>query len=197
MPRPSRINEKRREVIPVLADAFTELGYRRATTQALAKRCGLQENILYRLWPSKKAMFVAAIDYVYEFSEKTWLKLLESAPADGNSARRMLEYEASHHGEFGHYRIIFTGLAETDDPEICDALRSMFTRFHRFLLAQIAAHRGVRKMKSPVPADLAAWAIIGLGTASNIGRELGALSEAERKQLIGKVGRLLLEGRGA
>ena len=45
-----------------------------------------------------------------------------------------------------------------------------------------------------LPADLAAWAVIGLGTVSNIARELGALSDADRRRLIQTVGRQLLEG---
>ena len=49
MPRPSKADERRRELLPLVAEAFSELGYRRATTAELAARCGVQENILYRL----------------------------------------------------------------------------------------------------------------------------------------------------
>ena len=56
MPRVSRLAEKRRELLPIVARAFADLGYRRTTTAALAGSCGVQENILYRLWPDKKAM---------------------------------------------------------------------------------------------------------------------------------------------
>ena len=194
MPRPSRLREQRHELLPVLAKAFTTLGYRRATTAALAKRCRVRQNILYRLWPDKKAMFLAAIDYVFEFSEQTWLRLLDNSGQSGSPAQRLLEFESKHHGEFGHYRIVFTGLAEADDPDIREALRRMFQRFHRFVLVQITAHRRGDKRPASFPADLAAWAVIGLGTASNIGRELGALTDADRKRLITQVGRALLEG---
>jgi len=194
MPRPSRIREKRASLLPVLADAFTELGYRRATTAALAERCGVQENILYRLWPDKKAMFVAAIEYVYDFSEQTWLRLLERRRGEGSAAQRLLAFEAEHHGEFGHYRIIFAGLSEADDPDVREALRRVYARFHRFLLGQIVGHRQAAPAPQALPADLAAWAVIGLGTVSNIARELGALSDADRRRLIQTVGRQLLEG---
>ena len=49
MPRPDRSPDRRRELAPVLARAFAELGYRRATTAELAERCGVQEKALYRL----------------------------------------------------------------------------------------------------------------------------------------------------
>ncbi|MBI1849145.1 MAG: TetR/AcrR family transcriptional regulator [Planctomycetes bacterium] len=197
MARQNLNREKRSELLPIIARAFTELGYRRATTAELAKRCKVQENILYRLWSDKKAMFLAAIEWVYEFSEQTWLRLLDDGGTGASSAQRLLEFEAKHQGEFGHYRIIFTGLGETDDPEIADALRSMFKRFHRFLLAQILAHRKSGSKRSTPQAELTAWAVIGLGTAANIGRELGLLSDADRRRLIGEIGRVLLEGEGA
>jgi AcrR family transcriptional regulator len=197
MPRPSQRREQRDELLPILAAAFTQLGYRRTTTAALAERCGVQENILYRLWPDKKAMFLAAIEYVYDFSEQTWLRMLERSRGPGSAARRLLEFESQHHGEFGHYRIIFSGLGETDDPEIRDALKRLFARFHRFLLGQIVAHRSGAAAGSALSAETAAWGVIGLGTIVNIGRELGMLSDPHRKQLIGDVGERLLEGGSA
>lgn len=191
MPRPSQSIEKRRELLPTLASAFTELGYRKATTAALAARCGVRENILYRLWPDKKAMFLAAIEFTYEFSEQTWLRLLGRAKEQGSAAERLLRFETVHHGEFGYYRIAFMGLAESSDPEIREALRRMYARFHRFLLAQIEAHRE-GSSAAALSAELAAWAAIGLGTMVSIGRELQLLSDAERSRLMGDVGRRLL-----
>ena len=81
MPRRNQTNEKRRELLPIVARAFAERGYRRTTTAELAERCGVQENILYRLWPDKKAMFIAAIGYVYDLSVAIWSRLLKEADA--------------------------------------------------------------------------------------------------------------------
>lgn len=208
MPRRSLTAEKRRDLLPVIARAFTRLGYRRTTTAELAKRCGVRENVLYRVWPSKKAMFLAAIEYVYDYSEDTWLRLLAGERRDGGTARRLLEFESTHHGEFGHYRILFTALGETDDPDIRAALERVYTRFHRFLVAQILAHRGGErsapatravsaKNRRGVSAELSAWALIGLGTVANICREVSLISAADRRRMIAEVGRTLLEGGAA
>lgn len=193
-------------MLPVIAAVFTQLGYRRATTAELSRKCGVQENILYRLWPDKKAMFLAAIDFVYDFSETTWLRLLEKNRKAGTSALQLLEFESVHHGEFGHYRILFSALGETDDADIRAALQRVYARFHRFLLGQIVAHRGAEKSNagrktpasgkgSELPAELAAWSLVGLGTVTNIGRELGLFSAAQRRELIGQAGRTFLSGK--
>jgi AcrR family transcriptional regulator len=194
MPRANQTREKRRELIPIVARAFAELGYRRTTTAELARRCGVRENILYRLWPDKKAMFIGAIGYVYESSVAIWARVLAEDDGQQTAAERLLAYEAEHYGEFGHYRIIFAGLSETDDPEIRAALADMYQRYQRFLREQISAHRAQRPDATPPDLVLAAWAVVGLGTVASIGRELGLLGDRQRRRLIADVGRMLLEG---
>ena len=192
MARPNQSEDRRREFIPILARAFAELGYRRTTTAELAQRCCVRENILYRLWPDKKTMFIAVIDYVYDLSAAIWGRLLAEGDGQRSAAERLLEYESTHHGEFGLFRIVFAGLSETDDPEIRTALADMYRRYHRFIKTQIAAHRGASPSPHPTDETLAAWAIIGLGTVANIGRELGLLDDKTRRNLLAALGAGLL-----
>ncbi len=198
MARPNRSEEKRTQILPKLARAFVTLGYRRAATAELARLCGVREVTLYRLWPDKRSMFIAAIAYVYALSEATWRRLEQ--PDDGDlrtTAERVLHYESSHHGEFSHYRLVFAGLSESDDPEIRAALGSMFRRFVAFLRERVAEHRAARGVSTGdarhrEDAERVAWAFIGLGTVSNIARELGLLAGRSRQRLIGAIGERLL-----
>lgn len=194
MSRPNQSPERRAQLIPIVARTFSEFGFRRTTTALLAERCGVRQNILYRLWPDKRAMFIAAIEHVYETSRRIWEGLLEASRGDATPAERLLDHEASHLGEFGLYRIIFAGLNETDDPAIRAALGEMYRRFHRFIQERIVEHRACRGGGSAPAPPLAAWAVLGLGTIASIGRELGLLSDRRRRRLIGEVGRLALAG---
>jgi len=194
MPRPNRSAERREELLPILAEAFAQVGYRKATTAELARRCGVQETILYRLWDDKKAMFLAAIDHVFERSLSVWDALLVGSGPKGTGAERILAHEATHHGEFGLYRVLFTGLDEVDDDEVRRHLRATYRRFQRYIRERIVEHRASRGIRSGVDPDAAAWAVLGLGTISSIGREVGLLSSAARRELLSEVGRTLLEG---
>jgi AcrR family transcriptional regulator len=194
MARRSQLYEKRRELLPIVARTFAELGYRRTTTAELARRCEVQENILYRLWPDKKAMFVAAINYVYELSVDTWQRLLRDDGDGCSPAERLLTYESEHHGEFGYYRIVFAGLSETDDSEVREALADMYRKYQRFIEREIAGHRQRCGQAGGVSALLAAWAVVCLGTVTSIARELGLLGERQRHRLFRDVGQLLLSG---
>jgi len=194
MPRPDRSPERRRELAPVLARAFAELGYRRATTAELASRCGLQEKALYRLWSDKRAMFLAALDQVFAESEATWERLARETRGGESTAERLLAHEAEHHGEHRLYRIIFAGLSETDDPVIRDALAALYGRFQRLIQGQLERHRKHRRRAADLEPALAAWAVVGLGTVANIGRELELLPARQRSRLLGEAGALLLGG---
>lgn len=192
MARPNRSDERRREFVPAIAATFAELGYRRATTAALAERCGLQEQALYRLWPDKRAMFIAAIEHVADNSERVWQQQADLSRADTTAAERVLTHEARHLGEFGLYRILFAGFSETDDEQIAAALRAAYERMLAFISAQVEAHRRQRRTADLPSPLLTAWALLGLGTATNLGRELGLLGDRARQQLFAQLGAHLL-----
>ncbi|RME37199.1 MAG: TetR/AcrR family transcriptional regulator [Planctomycetota bacterium] len=194
MPRPNRLREQRQRLLPVVAEAFAELGYRRATTAELARRCGVQENILYRLWSDKKAMFIASIDYAYQRAVASWRSVLERGDDPHAAVLGLLEHEASHSGESGLHRLVFAGLNETDDPDIRASLRRMYGRFHRFIHEQIARYREGAKTKGLPEAALSAWAIVALGNLAHIGRDLHLLGIRAQRRLIRTVGRFLLDG---
>jgi AcrR family transcriptional regulator len=188
MSRKNLSDERRRELVAVIAAAFAELGYRRATTALLAERCGVQETTLYRLWPDKRAMFVAAIEYVGSNSEDIWRQAMAAGDNSRSAAQRVLEYESAHLGEFGLYRILFAGWSETDDEQIAAALRGVYARFLRFIRERVAEHRAAVSPPELPAADLTAWALVGLATAANLGRELGLLGDRKRRQLLAEVG---------
>lgn len=196
MARPNQLHEKRAEFLPIVAKAFAELGYRRATTAELAERCGVQQNILYRIWPDKRAMFVAAIGYVFDHAAGIWTRVLDAEATRGErgtTASRLLAYESENIGQFGNHRIIFAGLNETDDPEIRAALSRMYARYQRFVRDHVVDHRAARGKAATDEAEMIAWAIIGLGTVTTISRELGLQDAASRQRTMHRMGSLLLD----
>lgn len=192
MARPNRSAERRADLIRTVAATFAELGYRRTTTTVLAERCGLQEQALYRLWPDKRAMFVAAIEFVGDHSEQVWRRVLGERSGSGTGAERVIAHEARHLGEVGFYRILFAGFSETDDAVIAEALQHMYGKLLRFMGAQIDVHRGSKRAADLPSAPWTAWALVGLATATNLGRELGLLGTRARQQLFEGVGKHLL-----
>jgi AcrR family transcriptional regulator len=194
MPRPSTADQRRRDLLPTIAEVFARTGYARATTAELAQRCAVPENTLFRLWGGKKGMYLAALDHLYERTIGTWSRHLARAGGAPSAAELLLDHEGRHYGEHGLYRIVFTGLSEIDDPDIRGALRTMYRRFHAFVAERITAHRGrtARGAEGRRVAQLA-WTVIGMATVAGIGRELGLVSRAQQRELFSGTGRALLD----
>jgi AcrR family transcriptional regulator len=60
-PRP-RCERRREEILEAAARVFAEHGYADGDTQALADALGVGKGTLYRYFPSKEALFLAAVD---------------------------------------------------------------------------------------------------------------------------------------
>lgn len=178
MARPSKNQERREAYLPVLAEAFVELGYRRATTAVLASRLGIRENQLYRIWPDKKSMFIDMIDYVYQRSRKHWQQVIDNRPETQSPIEALRDYTAEHYSDDRMYRVVFAGLSETDDPDVRAALRRMYKRYHAFLVELIGSDKN-----DPV-ATMQAWLLVGAGVVCDLGIELNTLTKKERRSLV-------------
>ena len=192
MPRPSQIDEQRKKLLPIVCQTFSELGYRRTTTAVLAARCEVRENILYRLWDDKKAMFLAAIEDIFESRAAAWHGLMQDQPGPGERIQRLVAYESEHQGEFGFYRIVFTALVETDDGDIRDSLTRMYRRFHQLVMGQIQSEN--ESGDNGLGVSDAAWGLMGLATISNIIRELNLLGPRQRQRMFAAVAGQLVDG---
>lgn len=192
MARPKKTEEQSRKLLPIVCQVFSELGYRRTTTAELAQRCEVRENILYRLWPDKKAMFVAAIDDIFRSRAEKWNEILADRPGPANAVERIIEYESHHQGESGFYRIVFTALTEADDDDIRVALVGMYKRFHQLVCRQIQTGHGSGDLESGLPTEMAAWGLLGLATIANIIRELKLLPPRQRERMFAAVAKCLV-----
>lgn len=59
-------DERRAAVIDAALIEFSHAGYAGTTTQAIADRVGVSQPYLFRLFPSKKALFLAAIERCWQ-----------------------------------------------------------------------------------------------------------------------------------
>lgn len=58
------LTERREEILDAATELFAEGGYSDAVTQRLAERLGVGKGTLYRHFPSKRDLFLAAVDRV-------------------------------------------------------------------------------------------------------------------------------------
>ncbi len=194
MSRPSKADERRQKLLPLVAEAFSELGYRRATTAEIASRCGVQEITLYRLWPDKKVMFVAAIDFLFVRRMDKWQAALDKSEREQSRGSRLIELTGKDLGEQGLYRIIFAALSETDDPDVKEALQHLYRKYHVRVETEVARYREQRDVGDVPQDDDTAWVLIGLVAFMNIALDLKLMSARKRQQLFSTMTPFLLNG---
>lgn len=177
--------------LPKISQCFATNGFRGTTTAKIAKACDVRENVLYRIWPSKKEMFLDCIEHIYELTMTLWQELPE--PTEGRTrAEMILVYQAEDHGLLRYYRLVFAGLLE-DDPDIRKALRDLYRRFHVFLKQTTDDHRTRKGISDSLELDNSAWALMGLAAMVDIQRELRLLPAADREKFMIESGTEILE----
>lgn len=186
-------DEKREEFLPKISQCFADNGYRGTTTAKLSKTCGVRENVLYRIWPSKKEMFLDCIEHIYEVSMALWNELEANQPDGKTRAELILHYQAKDHGLLRYYRLVFAALME-DDPDIRKSLRNLYRRFQSFLATATAEHRQLRGISTKLDPSTSAWAIMGIAAMVDIQRELRILPSGDREEFLINTGLQLLDG---
>ena len=66
--------ERREEVLRAAAVAFADGGYQGTTTQDVADRAGISQPYIFRLFSSKKELFLAVVEDCFKRTDRTFAK---------------------------------------------------------------------------------------------------------------------------
>ena len=58
--------ERRAQLVDAAVEEFAQAGLAGASTEAIAKRAGISHAYLFRLFPTKRALFAATVDHVFD-----------------------------------------------------------------------------------------------------------------------------------
>ncbi|GAA3235531.1 TetR family transcriptional regulator [Actinocorallia longicatena] len=74
--------ERRESVILAAMSEFARGGYQGTSTEAIAKRVGVSQPYLFRLFPNKRAIFLAACLRCMEATKSTFVEAAKDLPVD-------------------------------------------------------------------------------------------------------------------
>lgn len=69
-----KAEERREEVLRAASAAFAEGGYRGTTTEDVARRAGISQPYIFRLFGSKKELFIAVVEACFDRTVETFEK---------------------------------------------------------------------------------------------------------------------------
>ncbi|MGN9781388.1 TetR/AcrR family transcriptional regulator [Nonomuraea sp. ZG12] len=145
-------------IIEAVLDELAESGYARLTTAAVARRAGVSTATLYRRWPSKRDLILAAA----EQAASSETDGIDTGSLDGDIRELLTRKQLPMSGKPGATLIALLGEA-VHDPELAEMIRAGVLTPMREHLAKVldrAIARG--EVDAGVTADSAARLLAGL-----------------------------------
>jgi AcrR family transcriptional regulator len=187
-PRARLTAQQRKDtVVRTACRVFAKRSYHGSTTAEIARETGVTEPVLYRHFASKRELYVACLDAVWEQVRALWEKALEAEedPANWLKAIGKAYLEARAAARIVLVDLWIQALTEAaDDPEIRRALQEQVREVHSFVADVIRRAQkagGIVRDRDP---DAEAWIFISLGLLSTIDNRLGSLVGEEFDDII-------------
>jgi len=180
-------SERRAVVVETACRVFAKSSYHGSTTAQIAREMGVTEPVLYRHFASKRELYLACLDTVWERVRGLWEKAVEreTDPANWLKAIGKAYLEARASARIVLVDLWIQALTEAaDDPEIRRALRQQVREVHDFvadLIRRAQAEGGIFADRDP---DAEAWIFISLGLLSTIDHRLGNIVGDDFEDII-------------
>jgi AcrR family transcriptional regulator len=118
--------ERRTQVLDAALEVFAEHGLSGASTDEIARKAGISQPYLFRLFHTKKELFIASTERCLRETLETFQRA-----AEGKSGEEALEAMGKAYGELirsnpNRLRGQMQMYAACDDPEICAVARHGF-----------------------------------------------------------------------
>jgi len=160
-------DERREEILEAAFTAFSESGFEGTSTDDIAQAVGISQPYLFRLFGTKKHLFLAAVERCFEQTEGAFRDAVEEGPP--SEAKQRIGDAYFHMIQDGQkLRMQMQAYAACDDPDV----RRVVQRGFAGLVAYIQASTGSS------PQELAQF--LGQGMLLNVMASMQALdSDAE------------------
>jgi AcrR family transcriptional regulator len=123
-------DERRAAVLRVAVGCFAAGGYAGTSTTDVAEAAGISHAYLFRLWPSKKALFLALIEHGFARVREAF-----AAAAEGHAGEDAMAAMGEAYGDLLRDRdqllLQMHAYVACDDPEIGEVTRREFGRLWR------------------------------------------------------------------
>lgn len=174
--------ERKAAVVETACRVFAKGSYRSSTTALIARETGVTEPVLYRHFASKRELYLACLDTVWERMRILWDDALarEDEPANWLKAIGNAYLEARAASRTVLVDLWIQALTEAaDDPDIRRALRNQVREVHEYVADVIRRSQDSGGIIADRDPDAEAWIFISLGLLNTIDHRLGSLVAGE------------------
>jgi len=140
--------ERRAEVIDAAIIEFATFGLYGASTEAIADRAGISQPYVLRLFGTKKALFLAAVEHVTRQILDRWAEGLAAMGPDSAKAApleklRVLGAEyVELVGEVHGLRLVLQSFSSAEDPDLRSEVHRCLKRLYNWIATNTGASPG-------------------------------------------------------
>lgn len=164
-----RGDERRRQILSCAVQVFACSNYRAATVAEIAAASAVSEALIYRFFPSKKAIFLEILHHISRRVIVVWQQELDKEQDALRGLRNMgtsyFERMRKHPAEL---RVQFQAISEVNDRDIAKQLHRDHEDYMRFIAKVL--ERGIRQGSVRRDLDVRALAFLfnGVGILMNM-----------------------------
>jgi AcrR family transcriptional regulator len=163
----STAEERREEIIHAAVTLFGRTGLHGTSTEAIAREVGVSQPYLFRLFGTKKELFIAAVRWAFELTADAFREAGEAAADRHDAFRRIGNAYGSVITDRRYLGIQLQAYAATDDDDIRQVVEEGFGS-----LVQV-----IVQYTDPTPEQLAAF--LGRGMLMNVAGSMGLLEATD------------------
>jgi AcrR family transcriptional regulator len=119
--------ERREEIVNVAMEHFGAGGYHGTSTEAIARDAGISQPYLFRLFRTKRELFLACDDRACEKIVATFRRAAEAAPPGGALEAMGKAYSNDLLTDEHALRMLMQGYVAVSDPDIGEHVRRKYS----------------------------------------------------------------------
>jgi AcrR family transcriptional regulator len=120
--------ERREEIIEAAFDAFADTGLDGTSTETIAQRVGISQPYLFRLFGTKKELFLAAVERCLEQAHESFRWAVEEGDPNVDVLKRLGDAYLNVVRDERRLRMQMQAFAACDDPDVRRVVRQGFGR---------------------------------------------------------------------
>ncbi|MBA4179728.1 MAG: hypothetical protein C0506_03995 [Anaerolinea sp.] len=177
-------HERRQMLIESAQDAFAVGGYNNTNTADVARGAGVAPAALYRYFPSKRELYLAALR---DAGPRLLSIIADVADDTGDPLETIWRVGLAYYDRSGsrsnYARLWFQALGDVSDPEVREAIAANFTATVDLIARLLEKGKRAGIVKAGLDTRVAAWQFIATGLTFDLLHHIGLEDELDRPRV--------------
>lgn len=176
--------ERKKLILERAQEVFAQHGYANAGTEDVARAAGVAPSALYRYFPGKRELYLAALRDAGPRLEGMWRAAIESSKDPFATIRQLgLAYYDHLQGRSPFARLWFQALADASDPEVRELIAGNFRTLATLVEEMIAQAQKAGTARKDIDPQIAAWHFLAIGLSFDLIHHLQLDDELDRERV--------------